>query len=409
MDASGSGKGNTVKYKLASLAAIIAAHTASVCAANDTLTVSGFGTLGAVVTRSDDLQFRRVGVEAPSTKSVDFAPDSVMGVQTNFRLGDSAEAVLQVVSRESPKNNYLPRASLAFLSYSPSPESTLRMGRLRLPIFMLSDSIDINYAHPWVRPPVEVYGLSPFSDLDGIDFFFRRRIKDVDVELHPYLGRSRIDIIQTGHSSLSHLRGLNIGLSSGALTLHAGYARARLDMRWGDPFTSSLLDALHATPSGERIIAEMQGSDAATSFTSAGFQWDGERWLLIGEYAARRAAAFANSANGWHLTVGRHIGPFTPYLKFARTLQTSPIISDQFTAGQPALQRFNASRNGAQRSFGAGLRWDLRRDAAFKMEFARTRTENDSWGAFFPSRDGATTRVGDRTINTLSVSIDVVF
>ncbi|MBP6761820.1 MAG: hypothetical protein KA131_08635 [Thauera sp.] len=398
-----------MKYKLASLAAIIAAHTASVCAANDTLTVSGFGTLGAVVTHSDDLQFRRVGVEAPSTKSVDFAPDSVMGVQTNFRLGDSAEAVLQVVSRESPKNNYLPRASLAFLSYSPSPESTLRMGRLRLPIFMLSDSIDINYAHPWVRPPVEVYGLSPFSDLDGIDFFFRRRIKDVDVELHPYLGRSRIDIIQTGHSSLSHLRGLNIGLSSGALTLHAGYARARLDMRWGDPFTSSLLDALHATPSGERIIAEMQGSDAATSFTSAGFQWDGERWLLIGEYAARRAAAFANSANGWHLTVGRHIGPFTPYLKFARTLQTSPIISDQFTAGQPALQRFNASRNGAQRSFGAGLRWDLRRDAAFKMEFARTRTENDSWGAFFPSRDGATTRVGDRTINTLSVSIDVVF
>ena len=398
-----------MKYKLASLAAIIAAHTASVCAANDTLTVSGFGTLGAVVTHSDDLQFRRVGVEAPGTKSVDFAPDSVMGVQTNFRLGDSAEAVLQVVSRESPKNNYLPRASLAFLSYSPSPESTLRMGRLRLPIFMLSDSIDINYAHPWVRPPVEVYGLSPFSDLDGIDFFFRRRIKDVDVELHPYLGRSRIDIIQTGHSSLSHLRGLNIGLSSGALTLHAGYARARLDMRWGDPFTSSLLDALHATPSGERIIAEMQGSDAATSFTSAGFQWDGERWLLIGEYAARRAAAFANSANGWHLTVGRHIGPFTPYLKFARTLQTSPIISDQFTAGQPALQRFNASRNGAQRSFGAGLRWDLRRDAAFKMEFARTRTENDSWGAFFPSRDGATTRVGDRTINTLSVSIDVVF
>ena len=296
MDASGSGKGNTVKYKLASLAAIIAAHTASVCAANDTLTVSGFGTLGAVVTHSDDLQFRRVGVEAPSTKSVDFAPDSVMGVQTNFRLGDSAEAVLQVVSRESPKNNYLPRASLAFLSYSPSPESTLRMGRLRLPIFMLSDSIDINYAHPWVRPPVEVYGLSPFSDLDGIDFFYRRRIKDVDVELHPYLGRSQLDIVQTGHTSLSHLRGLNIGLSSGALTLHAGYARARLDMRWGDPFTSSLLDALHATPSGERIIAEMQGSDAATSFTSAGFQWDGERWLLIGEYAARRAAAFANSA-----------------------------------------------------------------------------------------------------------------
>jgi hypothetical protein len=407
VDASGNGKGNTVKYRLATLAAIIAAHAAPVSAATDAITFSGFGTLGAVLTHSDDLQFRRVGVETPGTQSVDFAPDTVLGVQTNFRLGDSAEAVLQVLSRETPKNTYTPRASLAFLSYSLSPESTLRAGRLRLPTFMLSDSMLISYAHPWVRPPVEVYGLSPFSDLDGIDFFYRRRIKDVDVELHPYLGRSQLDIVQTGHSSLSHLRGLNIGLSSGALTLHAGYARARLDMRWGDPFTSRLLDALQSAPGGEHIIAKMQGSDAATSFTSAGFQWDGERWLLIGEYAARRAAAFANSAYGWHLTVGRHIGPFTPYLKLARTIQTSPIISDQLSAGQPALQRFNASRNGAQRSFGAGLRWDLRHDAAFKMEFARTHTDNDSWGAFFPVHH--LTRVSDRTINTLSVSIDVVF
>ena len=397
-----------MKYKLAALAVIIATQTAARAGA-DAITFSGFGTLGAVVTRSDDLQFRRVGVEAPSTQTVDFSPDSVLGVQTNFRLSDSSEAVLQVLSRETPKNNYNPRASLAFLSYSPSPESTLRAGRLRLPIFMLSDSIDINYAHPWVRPPVEVYGLSPFSDLDGIDFFYRRRINDVDVELHPYLGRSRLDIVQTGHSSLSRLLGLNIGLSSGALTLHIGHARARLDMRWGDPFTSRLLAALPSLPNGERIIAEMQGDDAATSFTSAGFQWDGERWLLIGEYAERRAEAFANSSNGWHLTAGRHIGAFTPYLKLARNTETSPIISDQFTAGQPALQQFNASRNGAQRSFGAGVRWDLRSDAALKVEFARTHIDKDAWGAFFASHNPATTRVSDRRANTLSVSIDVVF
>ena len=394
-------------YKLAALAVIIATHTAAASA--DTVTFSGFSTLGAVRTHSDDLQFIRVGTEAPSKKSSGFGADTVIGLQTNFRLGDSAEAVLQVLSRETPKNNYTPRAALAFLSLSPSPESTLRAGRLRLPMFMLSDSIDINYAHPWVRPPVEVYGLSPFSDLNGIDFLYRRRIGDLDVELHPYFGSSRLDIVETGSTSLSRLRGLNLGLSRGALTLHLGYARARLDVRWGDSYSKPVLDALQAAPGNEPILAEMQGTNAATSFTSAGFQWDGNRWLLIGEYAARRATAFVNSAYGWHLTAGYHIGPATPYVKIARTVQDRQVVSEHFVADQPELRGFNVARNGAQRSIGAGLRWDVRSDAALKVEFARAHVNHDAWGSFFPTGDVVTTRVGDRTINTLSVSVDVVF
>ncbi len=398
-----------MKYKLATLAALMALQTAHASAGMEAITFSGFGTLGAVATSSGDLQFMRVGIEAPSKKSAGFGADTVLGVQTNFRLNDSAEAVLQVVSRETPTNNYTPRASLAFLSLSPSPEFTLRAGRLRLPMFMLSDSIDINYAHLWVRPPVEVYGLSPFSDLDGIDFLYRKRIGDVDVELHPYFGRSRLDIVETGGTSLSRLGGLNLGLSSGALTLHLGYARARLDVRWGDCYSKPLLDALQAAPGNEPILAQMQGTNAATSFTSAGFQWDGDRWLLIGEYAERRATAFVNSAHGWHLTAGHHIGPATPYIKIARTVQDSQVVSEHYVVDQPELRSFNVARNGAQRSFAAGLRWDLRHDAAMKVEFARTHTDSDAWGSFFPTRNVATTRVSDRKVNTLSVSIDVVF
>jgi hypothetical protein len=398
-----------MKYKLETLAALVALQAAPASAGMDAITVSGFGTLGAVQTRSDDLQFIRVGIEAPSKKTMGYGADTVLGIQTNFRLGDSAEAVLQVLSRETPKNNYTPRASLAFLSFSPSPESTLRAGRLRLPMFMLSDSIDINYAHPWVRPPVEVYGLSPFSDLNGIDFLYRRRIGDLDVELHPYFGSSRLDIVETGRTSLSRLRGLNLGLSSGALTLHLGYARARLDVRWGDSYSKPLLDALQSAPGNEGLLAQMQGTNAATSFTSAGFQWDDQRWLLIGEYAARRAAAFVNSAHGWHLTAGYHIGPATPYVRIARTVQDRQVVSEHFVAGEPELRGFNVARNGAQRSIGAGLRWDLRQNTAMKVEVARMRTDRDAWGSFFPIGDVATTRVSDRTTNTLSVSIDVVF
>lgn len=398
-----------MKNRLTALALAAALHAGPAAADIETATFSGFGTLGAVATQTDDLQFLRVGIEAPGNDTVKLGSDSVLGVQGNFRLGGSTEAVLQVLTRKTPKNNYTPRASLAFLSFAPAPEFTLRAGRLRVPAFMLSDSLDINYAHPWVRPPVEVYTLNPFADLDGIDLLYRTRIGDVDLELHPYFGRSRVDITESGRASLSHLRGLNLGLSRGSLTLHVGYSRARLDLRWGDAEFGVLQHALEAQPEGRRILAEMQGDGASTSFTSAGFQWDDNHWQLIGEYAARRASGFVNSAHGWHLTVGRHIGPTTPYVRLARTRQDRPIVGDALSAGLPAVQAFNASRNASQRSMGAGLRWDAHTNAAMKIELTRTHIDPDGWGAFFPTGDIASTRVSDRKINTLSISIDVVF
>lgn len=398
-----------MKHRLNAFAIAVALHAGPATADIETVRFSGFGTLGAVTTQTDDLQFVRVGIEAPDSDRLNFGSDSVLGVQGNARLGSSAEAVLQVLSRKTPGNDHTPRAALAFLSFAPAPELTLRAGRLRVPAFMLSDSLDINYAHPWIRPPVEVYALNPFADMDGIDLLYRTRTGDVDLELHPYLGRSRVDITESGRASLSMLRGMNIGLSSGALTLHLGYSRARLDLRWGDAQFAVLQSALERLPQGRHILAEMQGSGASTSFTSAGFQWDDNNWQVIGEYAARRASDFVNSAHGWHLTIGRHIGARTPYLKLARTRQDKPIVGRHLSAGLPAVEAFNASRNGSQHSFGAGLRWDVHTNAAMKMELMRTHVDADGWGSFFPTGDIASTRVGDRRINTLSISIDVVF
>ena len=308
-----------MRNAFACLAAITALHAAPVAATFDAVSFSGFGTIGAVTSFHDELQFVRVGIEAPSKSSVVFSPDSVVGVQGNFRFGGSIEGVVQILARETPANRYTPRPSLAFLSIAPTPGLTLRAGRLRIPLFMLSDSIDINYAHPWVRPPVEVYGLGPFSDLNGIDLLYRRRLGDVDIELHPYAGRSKVDIYERGKASLSSLAGANLGLSRGPLTVHLGYARARLDLRWGDPDFDRLKQALNSVPPiGPAILSQMEGDDAATSFFSAGFNWDDNRWLFMGEYAARRTSDFVASAHGWHLTAGRHIGPMTPYLRVAR-------------------------------------------------------------------------------------------
>lgn len=124
---------------------------------------SGFATAGAVYTNSDELQFARVGIDAPGGNRVDTGPDSVIGVQAGLRFGAHNTAVVQLVTRETQRGDYDPRAALAFVSHALTPELTVRAGRLRSPFFMLSDTADINYNQTWVRPPVEVYGLNPFS------------------------------------------------------------------------------------------------------------------------------------------------------------------------------------------------------------------------------------------------------
>jgi len=71
---------------LAMLAGVCGVHAAP------DLQVSGFATLGAVYTRSDDLQFARVGIDAPGGDRIDLGPDSVLGLQLGLQFGQGTGA-----------------------------------------------------------------------------------------------------------------------------------------------------------------------------------------------------------------------------------------------------------------------------------------------------------------------------
>ena len=382
------------------------------------LSLSGFATVGIVATDKADMRFTRVGMDRPGKQRPDTGPDSVLGVQGNLRLGESSAAVLQVVSRENTDGNYQPRPTLAFVSHEFTPEVTARLGRLRIPFFMQSDSININYAHPWVRPPEEVYGLSPFADLDGLDLLYRVRAGEFDVEVHPFLGTSRISLYPDTKARLRRVAGANLTLTRGDFSVHLGHAEAKLEINWQDPFYTTLAPILRDLGRND-IVSHMSGSDGVVRFSSAGFHWDDGRWLMMGEYARRQSQRYANSAHAWQLTAGYHFGPVTPYIVIARHSQDEAVIGTEqlrslppipeFDALRAGLAGFNASRNLAQRSITAGVRWDVHDNAAVKAEFTRARTDADAWGTFDAASEAAASRMGGRSINMLSLSVDVTF
>lgn len=397
---------STASKLLVCLTVLAGAHGAH--AAPD-VQISGFATLGAVYTRSDDLQFARVGIDAPGGDRVDLGPDSVFGLQFGLQFGQGTGAVLQVTTRETQRGDYDPRPALAFVSHALTPELTVRAGRLRSPFFMLSDTTDINYNQPWVRLPAEVYGLNPFADLDGVDLLHRKRVGEAFVELHPYFGASSIPVIGGGRARLQRLLGLTMTVEAGEFSFSAGHAEADLSVKRTSPSYLALIDEAGLSPA---LQARLSGSGANASFSSLGMQWDDGRWRIVAELGRLEADAFVNSATGAYIAVGRRFGPLMPYLSIARQRQNDPLadpaLADSASSAS-ALALFNRSRNQAQRSLTLGGRWDFSPHAALKAEFSHILTDHGAHGTFIARHNPFAAGLDHQSINLMSVSVDVVF
>jgi len=391
---------------------------------------SGFGTLGLVYTADKDTRYIRPSINHPGAENPDLGPDTIIGAQANVTLGERGALVLQAISRESAVGSYKPRASLAFLSYAFNPSVTVRAGRLRTPFFMLSETIDINYSNPWIRPPTEVYSMFPFSELNGIDLLINTNLGGFDIEFHPYFGSSDLPIYQSGKGHLKNVRGANINATRENLTLFLGYGAGNFSLKWrGEDFR--VLAANLRNPlvlNGESILSDLSGNSGRGTFGVAGVQWDDGKWLFIGEYNRLRANRYAHHAHAWELTAGRRFGQFMPYFTLAGHTEDRPIttkraqlalplpgVADQLNEG---IDAFLASRNLSQKSATLGVRWDFHRNTALKLEFSHARIDNRSWGSFYP-RDlpfddpQFSQKVNDlmwkRSVNTIGLSVDVSF
>jgi hypothetical protein len=90
-----------------------------------------------------------------------------------LNLDSKWSAVLQLVSERTLRDGYAPVVEWANLQYQVTPDLSVRVGRIALPLFLTGDYRKAGYALPWVRPPVELYGAIPLSNSDGVDASYR--------------------------------------------------------------------------------------------------------------------------------------------------------------------------------------------------------------------------------------------
>ncbi|WP_229506273.1 hypothetical protein [Massilia sp. BJB1822] len=381
-------------------------------------TFGGFGSLGAVRSSEKQADFTANPLnpgQAGHSHEWSTAVDSRFGVQLGAQFDRNWSAVVQVVSERRLLDSWQPKVEWANIKYQATPDLSLRIGRIALPLFVTADYRKAGYALPWVRPPVELYGTLPISSSDGIDASYRWQLGGIKNVTQLLYGRTEIDVSRAFRAKASDLTGISNTASIGALSVRASLLSADLRINYGKEFFNAFR---HFGRYGERLANRYDASERRVSMVSLGFNYDPGDWFLMGEAGRINTRSFLGDKTAMYLSGGYRIGAFTPYLVAGKVHANTPTrvrgIPMRGLRPQAAerARRLNGGLNAwlsmisVQDTVAAGLRWDVAPSVALKMQYDRVRPHGGTSGTLINVQPGF--RSG-QAFGVSSVVVDFVF
>lgn len=381
--------------------------------------VSGFGTVGAVHSNEDNADF--VGTifqpnGAGRTRSTAITPDSKVGLQLDAIFNDRLSAVVQVVAQHQHDNDFTPVVEWANVKWQALPELSIRAGRIAAPSFLISDTRNVGYAQPWIRPPVEVYGVLPITSNDGVDATWRRQFGSMTNSLQAYYGRSTATL-KTGEADARPAWGINDTLQSGDLTLRAGYTYNEVDLDF--PTINTLVNGFRALsalpgPAGAQaaaVASKYSLKDMKMGAFSLGASYDPGKWFVTGEYVDLSSEGILVDSRSWYVAGGYRFGTLTPYVAYAKTrsdVATEPGVASPAAAALNAglNAALNNQFNGSQSTWTVGTRWDFYKNMALKVQYDHIDTGSNSAGRL---ANVAPAFQRGSSVNLFSAALDFVF
>lgn len=336
----------------------------------------GFGTLGAARSSEGQADFAS-GMLSPDgagyTRTWSMDVDTRIGGQVDIKPTRQLSAVLQVVAEHGHDDTYKPSVEWANLKYAFTPDFSLRVGRISLPGLLAVDYRKVGYAVPWARPPAEVYALRPVTSSDGIDALYRARVGELVMSWQAYYGSNEAKAPSSSSTVTAKSRdgfGIVSTVESGELTLQATYHQTRLTV----PSFGPLFDAYRQFGAkGAAIADKYDTKDKPYRFIAAGGNYDAGKWFASAEWASVSTHSVMSDRTAWYVGGGYRMGSFTPYAIYSRLKVDSntsdPGVSDPAAAGLNAALDAILSTAPVQQTISVGARWDVMRNAAFKLQY----------------------------------------
>lgn len=393
---------------------------------------SGFGTLATTHSNEHEANYRSVVFQPNgpgATSPWKFGVDTKLGAQVSANFGNGLTGIVQVVSDHRGDNSYTPVVEWANLKYAINKNWYVRGGRMLLPTFMVSDTRNIGYAQTAVRMPADLYYLNPITHMDGIDFGASFDIGPGNLSAALKFGKSK-DELNSYKLEGRRIANLSLVYDLDESQFHAKYLKAKITIKPFDKNNPGIVATFDAYRQMVALLATVPAygyshpnlllDNLDTSVWSLGYSYDANNWIVQTEYAKRKSAGqLVRATEAAYLLAGYRMNQFTPYLSVSRMRDKTPAAyAPAKFLGTPLDQAAGIVNQidqiavfEEQKTFAAGLRYDLARSIALKTQFEVIRkpgSVNRPNAGLFESGT-ALFKTTDRNIKLFTVAVDFLF
>lgn len=370
--------------------AIALASTNTLAVGQGEFVYNGFGTVGMTrIGGEDDYDY---GIQGQTNDNWRGDQLSNVFVQGQYGITDILSLTAQFGTR-AEQDSWEAKLGNLYLAWQVDDNLTVRGGRLATPAYMLSETLYVGFAHPWLRLPDEVYSLVQITHHQGLDVLYNQSTPLGALSFQVSGGSAINDDIY----ALDDIHGIdyrnvfatNIKLSTDQFgTFSIGYGEGDVSVTFSDTVN------IGGNPVPLQFLSLNKEKG---KFSTIGHQYDNGVWLTSAE-----AVSLIFENDGQHETTafyamgGRRFGDWLPHVTYAQR-------------DQP---------NGRQVSMTYGLNYSLAPTVTLKGELKRVDTSQGdtalSTGAFQPSAQQAVNdlfsgRTGGLDGDIVSLGVDFIF
>jgi hypothetical protein len=293
-----------------------------------------------------------------------FSPDTSIGVQFNTKVNDKLEFVIQAISNGAL--DYDVDLDWAYISYQLNSDTSIQVGRKRLPLYFYSDFFDLGHAYYWIRPPADNYTWQ-ISNYNGLSLQYQPYLGGWDALINIYAGREdskNNDLLSLLYDapvdeSWKNMVGIIVELSQNWVELRGTFMQGQIDRSVNHILTD------------QNVKQDFSG-------VSANFYL--HHFIILSEFNQYNTPANNIHVGTNMLSLGYQLGDFTPHLTHSTFKQKKNAMGGDEHHETTSI----------------GLRWDYDKKTALKIQYDKVK----DYGITIPI-------LGDS--ESLSLGVDIVF
>ena len=248
-----------------------------------------------------------------------FDPASVFGLQIRGDVSEKLSATAQLVGRGS--EDYDASFEWAYMTYALSNNTSFSAGRLRLPLFKYSSSLDIGYSYHWLTPPDSVYGID-FNNIDGLRIDYQNYAGDWEYNIQFTTGHVEEETTIGGTPAdleLKNVLAVSVDVTRDWFSARTLMGTAKVQA-WNESF-ETLVNGLEQfdsiVPAASKVASNLNVDDDTGTFFEIAVDIDKYDWFIGAEYTKFEVDdAIVAPNDAWYVTAGMRFGKFTPHITY---------------------------------------------------------------------------------------------